>query len=365
MRVGRRGLIGAVAGAGIALRSGARAEAASLPTPSLIPSTGTYLVLLGTCGGPVPFTGRHGISSALVVDGRVYVIDLGHGAVDQFTAAGLDPANLRGIFVTHLHSDHIADLFTLPWLRFGGPTPLTHRVQVWGPGRAGVLPVPRKGTDRTVVNPSDPAPGIIQFMERSLAAGAYDINVRMRDEGWPDIHERLSVHEIPLPKKVKAHAHGPVAPRMKPFAVMDDGHVKVSAILVQHPPVFPSYAFRFDTPHGSVVFSGDTTVTPNIPVLAKGADVLVHEVIDLALIAAGQSAGVVGGGETAHLSSAHTDVTKVGAVAQASGVPHLVLSHLSPGTIAVPDALWAAQAQRGYTGLVTVGDDLAVIPVGV
>ena len=52
-------------------------------------------------------------------------------------------------------------------------------------------------------------------------------------------------------------------------------------MLVQHAPVFPAFGFRFDTPDGSVVFSGDTGPCDNVVRLARGADVLVHEVIDV------------------------------------------------------------------------------------
>ena len=61
----------------------------------------------------------------------------------------------------------------------------------------------------------------------------------------------------------------------------DDRGVSVTATLVQHAPVFPAFGFRFDTPHGSVAFSGDTGPCDNVVRLADGADILVHEVIDV------------------------------------------------------------------------------------
>jgi ribonuclease BN (tRNA processing enzyme) len=70
---------------------------------------------------------------------------------------------------------------------------------------------------------------------------------------------------------------------MEPFTVVDDGVVMVSAVLVPHGPVFPAFAFRF-TPEGSVVFSGDTAASENVVRLVHGADVLVHEVIDIGVL---------------------------------------------------------------------------------
>jgi phosphoribosyl 1,2-cyclic phosphodiesterase len=66
---------------------------------------GTELVLLGTAAGPVPAVGRTGIASALVVDGHIYIVDMGHGSFDQFQKSGLDIGDLDNIFITHLHSD--------------------------------------------------------------------------------------------------------------------------------------------------------------------------------------------------------------------------------------------------------------------
>ncbi|MBV9000022.1 MAG: MBL fold metallo-hydrolase, partial [Solirubrobacterales bacterium] len=70
----------------------------------------TELVLLGTAGAPLPVAGRGGISSAVVVDDRVFVIDCGRGSPSALVDAGLDFTQLEAIFITHLHADHVGDL---------------------------------------------------------------------------------------------------------------------------------------------------------------------------------------------------------------------------------------------------------------
>ncbi|GAB7042475.1 MULTISPECIES: MBL fold metallo-hydrolase [Catenuloplanes] len=342
--------------------TGAAAAGPALPgvaagaEPVTVPATGTHLVLLGTSGGPVPFAGRSGMASAVVVDGYAYLVDLGHGAFDQIGRAGISPERIPAAFLTHLHSDHVADAFSLPWLRFGGVNALGMPLHVHGPGRAGALPPPRAGQPVRTVNPDLPTPGTVDFFAGVINAAAYDINLRLRDEGWPDIGEMLVPHDIAVPGDVAGP--GAVAPPMEPFPVMADDRVRVSAILVDHPPVFPAFGFRFDTDHGAIVFSGDTTVSDNLVRLARGADVLVHEVIDLAALRLQPDLTEA---QIAHLTESHTDVRAVGAIAQRAGVGTLVLSHLSPGAKALPDEGWQRQAQRGFDGRVVVGNDLDVL----
>jgi ribonuclease BN (tRNA processing enzyme) len=54
---------------------------------------------------------------------------------------------------------------------------------------------------------------------------------------------------------------------------MLDENVKVTAALVDHPPVVPSFAYRFDARDRSIVISGDTAPSDNVVKLARGADV--------------------------------------------------------------------------------------------
>lgn len=72
---------------------------------------GLELVLLGTRAGPPVDLDQVGAASALVVDGRTYIVDCGRASVTQFAAAGLRFDSIAGIFLTHLHADHIADYY--------------------------------------------------------------------------------------------------------------------------------------------------------------------------------------------------------------------------------------------------------------
>jgi ribonuclease BN (tRNA processing enzyme) len=199
--------------------------------------------------------------------------------------------------------------------------------------------------------------------EHFCRAMAADLNDRIHDNGKPPLSEVFEVEDIQLPADLVVDPNGDTAPHMEPFVVYEDELVRISATLVQHAPVFPAYAFRFDTPEGSVVISGDTSPCDNLIRLARDVDVLVHEVIDEDWITR-QFEGDASGQGTAlahHLLSAHTTIAQVGPLAEKCGAKALVLSHLGPSDN--PTERWN-EARAGFSGDFHVGEDLMLIPVG-
>lgn len=346
-------------------------------TQTAASTAGTRLHLLGTAGGPVwwPGSERQGIASAVVVNDAVYLVDCGEGWGRQYRNANLGARgdfdaleSLRGVFLTHLHSDHTIDYPNL--LLHGLYNGLPNRslpVQVYGPGRRGPLPpiFGRPGKPPAVMNPPNPTPGIVDMTDSILRAFATDLNDRMRDNLKPDVRSLVEVNDIRLPAHVTDDPNGTPSPPMDPIEVYEDENVRVSCTLVDHAPVFPAFGFRLDTADGSVVFSGDTgfSGSPNLVKLARGADVLVHEVIDRRWVNSlfpqpqtPDQASLIN-----HLLSSHTEIADVGKVAEAAGVATLVLSHLVPGNN--PDELWL-EAGNGFSGRLVVGRDLDVIQIG-
>ena len=112
---------------------------------------------------------------------------------------------------------------------------------------------------------------------------------------------------------------------MEPFGIYEDDRVRVSATLVQHSPVWPAFAFRFETDDGAVVFSGDTGPSNNLVKLAKGANILVHEVILPEWINRVLPEPRTPAQEAMrqHSLSAHTPVEEVGKIAEAAHVSTL------------------------------------------
>ncbi|MGH3248357.1 MAG: MBL fold metallo-hydrolase [Trebonia sp.] len=330
------------------------AAAAEVTRAAQVPA-GLSVTLLGTSGGPPPLAARFGISSVLTINGRNYLIDCGRGALSQYLRAGLALSSLAGIFLTHLHSDHTVDYFSFPLLSATTP-PAVGRVDVYGPGPA--------GEESLVPSAPGPVPGTAALTSLSNQAFAASGSFFIAEHIGVDPATLVDVHEI-MPPAAAGASPGNPAPAMAPFTVTETSDLKVTAILVPHGKVYPAYAYRFDTDHGSVVFSGDTAQTPNIPKLARRADLLVHEVVDLAAFTGPGFPPAL----LAHLRAVHTDVTLLGGIAAEADAKALVTTHFSPSDPAlVSDEAWrkllrASARKADYPGRMIFGQDLMRIPV--
>lgn len=337
----------------------------------------TRVTLLGTSGGPPWWDGsdRSGISTAIMVNDSLYLIDCGEGWGPQFRKAGLGPSgfqkgldNLRTVFITHHHSDHTVDypnLLLLAW--HNGSDGLKQPVKIIGPGDRGALPPIFAEESREhlpeVWNPESPTPGLVESTTRLLQAYATDINDRMRDNAKQDLREIFDIEDIELPAGTGDDPNGDPTPHMEPFEVYSDENVVVTAILVDHRPVFPAFAFRFETPDGSIVISGDTGVCDNLVKISQGADLLLHECIDMDWVDAlmGPNSPKPDKSLMQHMLAAHTSIEQVGPQAEKAGVKTLVLTHLVPGN--TPVEKWE-KAQIGFSGNVVVGEDLMHFGLG-
>jgi ribonuclease BN (tRNA processing enzyme) len=280
----------------------------------------TRVVLLGTKGGPrVGESGRSNPSTLILINDVPYLVDCGYGATKQLLSAGIAVNRLRYVFVTHHHSDHNLEFGPLvynAWI-----TGIPAHIDAYGP------------------------PGMARMAEDYFNYLKFDIDTRIVDEGRPDPRKLVTTHEFD-----------------KPGVVMTNDDVKVSACLVPHPPVKPAYAYRFDAKDRSVVISGDTAYAPELAEFAKGADVLVHEVMYLpgieALIKRLPNAKRL----REHLLVAHTLPEDVGKIAAQAGVKTLVLSHFVPGDDpSITDEQWSEGVRKHFKGRVVVGKDLMEI----
>jgi ribonuclease BN (tRNA processing enzyme) len=344
----------------------------SIP-PTFDPSV-PHVVTLGTAGGPRWWQGpaagrRSGIATAVVVEGKVYLVDCGESVGTKLLLAGLDIADVRSIFITHLHSDHTIDLPNLVvWgtLALAAQRERQAPIQLVGPGDRGMLPPVSahvKGIAPTPVGGSAPTPGVRGTLERIVDAYATDLNDRIFDTLRPSPLEWFQPREIVIPDGLDYHPNDNPSPDMAPIEVYRDDLVTVTAVLVQHQPMAPAFAFRFETAQGSVTISGDTAPCDNLVRLARGTDLLLHEAIDLTGIAdryQGEDPAAVEAGMEHH-RKAHTTPEQAGTVAASAGARALALHHLVPST-ASPD-VWNG-ARKTFDGQFLVPFDLDTIPFG-
>lgn len=335
----------------------------------------TRLVLLGTAGGPVNMPQDHaGISTAIVYDDRIYLVDLGLGSyrrlaeseIAESVGAQTVLSNVRAVLLTHLHSDHTADLAPL-W----ATADVNNRnrtfppIQMFGPGDRGTLSrvFPPQRPAPEVVSPDDPTPGTVRMTEHLTRAFAQDLNDRARDSNTTPPSRLFEVHDIDLTGIWTVDPLGKPPRLAAPISVWEDEDVRITATLVDHHPTAPAFAYRFDTPDGSIVISGDTTVSENLIDLAQGVDYLVHEVIDVEWVdrLAATLPVELRDAVRQHLIESHTTIEQVGRdVAEPANAKNLVLTHYAPDN---PAARWR-QAKRGYSGNLIVGTDLLEVGVG-
>ena len=283
------------------------------------PAKGTRLILLGTGGGPRPRKNRFASSQVVIVNNVAYVVDCGDGVAIQLARAEVPLPTLRHVFITHHHSDHNADygnLLLLAWT-----SGLNTRVDTWGP------------------------PPLSRMTRLFFEMNEYDISTRIADEG-----------RVPLVPLVHAHE------LTDGGTVMQDENVTVKCALVDHPPVSPAFAYRFDTRDRSIVFSGDTRRSDALIRLAQDADILVHEALYVPAVERLTPRVPNAANLRRSILSHHTSVEDVGRVAEAAGVKTLVLSHLvPPDDPAITDQMWIDGARSTYKGQIVVGKDLLEI----
>lgn len=288
----------------------------------------TRIVTLGTVGGPLLSIERSQPANAVVVKDRIYLVDAGNGVGRQLLAAGLDARKVDNIFITHNHDDHNADWGTIMGLAWS--TGRRADIHVWGPG----------GTESMLQ-------GFLQYF-------APNARIRMADsKGLRKPGEMFKAHDI--------QGSGPV---------YQDDLVTVTAQENCHFHPDPaggarsedrSYAYRIQTPDKVVVFSGDTGKCEAMIEFARGADILVHEVVDLPSIEKKlrqELPPLLAQGLYQHMIQDHTTAEDVGHLAQAAGVKEVVLTHLIPGRDE-PDSLFITGARKFYQGQIRVARDLA------
>lgn len=274
---------------------------------------GLRVTLLGT-GSPQMY--RSGPSILVDAGSERMMFDCGRGAAQQLFQLKIPPAEVRTLFFTHLHSDHVVgfpDLWLNGWLPAGGSR--KERMSVWGPS----------GTQE-----------MISYLQKAYQ---FDIHVRR------DVDEKLPAEGI------VADAHDITAGQ-----VYERNGVKVTAFEVDHGPVKPAFGYRVEFGGRTVVLSGDTRFSENLIRASKGADLLIHEVIVPDTYP--QPLSEI----TKRIIGHHTAPEQAGEVFARVKPKLAVYSHIVPGNVKVEEL--TASTRKTYSGPLEVGVDLMSFDVG-
>jgi ribonuclease Z len=272
------------------------------------------VTLLGT-GSPIPDPQRAGPSTLVRAGGQTFLVDCGRGVQQRMAAAGCAANGLTALLLTHLHSDHIADLGDLLITRW--VTTFTEQV-----------PLP-------VIGP----PGTADVVEHTLKAFGHDIGYRITHHADLTAPPQVEVQEI---------TDGPV---------WDRDAVQILAAPTDHRPAEPTIGFRVEHDGASVVLAGDTVPCESLDALAAGAGALVHTVIRKDLIE------LMPQQRFRDIADYHSSVEEAAATAHRAGAGILVLTHYVPGIAPGQEEEWRARAAAVFGRQIELGDDLHRVEV--
>ncbi|MFL5614887.1 MAG: MBL fold metallo-hydrolase [Gemmatimonadaceae bacterium] len=276
------------------------------------PSRNFRVTLLGTGAPPLSLT-RFGPSILVEAGDQTLVFDAGRGAAQRLAQLGVPLDKIDAIFLTHLHSDHVIglpDLWLTGWI-------LSHRTTAW-----------------ELIGPTGTA-----AMAAHLAQGfAFDIDIRVKEANQNPAGARLAAHDV------------------QPGTVYERGGVKVSAFLVDHGKVAPAFGYRVEYNGRAVVLSGDTRFSQDLIAKARGADLLVHEVV-LAPVDVSPSAPYY------PAFNHHTTPEQAAEVFTRARPTLAVYSHIVVFAVSDENHI-IARTRRGYAGPLLLGRDLMSVAVG-
>ena len=287
------------------------------------------------CGSRSPFPDPDRAEACILIKAGsdFYVIDIGAGSAMNLQMWPIDLSKLKGVFLSHLHSDHMSDL---PGLHFNS----------WLAGRPSKL---------KVYGPE----GIENLTQGFEQAYALDTKFRVEHHG----------EEI-LPLSVAGY--DPITLNSEGEIIIDDGNLKVTAFSVIHEPIDPAFGYRFDYKGRSIVISGDTLYSKNLVNNSKGVDVLFHDAISLDTVHIMREVAFEQNNKTItkvldDIQTYHENTIRVAELANEIEAGYLIYYHLIPSPRSyLAEMLWTRGINdvRSSNWMLSEDGTLVTLPVG-
>ena len=261
-------------------------------TPFLDEEDSLKVVVCGS-RSPLPAPGRAEACILVEAGDDIYIFDMGNGSAVNLQQYQIPWSNVKGIFITHMHSDHMADLpdaHLASWIQ-GRNSPL----KVYGP----------KG---------------INLVTKGFEL-AYSADYQYRNEHHGD--------EI-LPLDIAGYEAIEIA--NNEYIENDTAGMEILPFAVNHHPVNHAFGFKIAYKGRTLVISGDTINDGSVQKYSKDIDLLIHSAISLDIIERLRSVAPIPQMDKIFLDiqDYHTPINQAGEIARDANVKHLLIYHAIP-----------------------------------
>ena len=269
------------------------------------------------------------MATAVIAGGEFIMVDTGPGTVRNALLQRLPMGNLSAVFLTHFHSDHIADLGEAnmySWVQGNRK----NRLEVFGP------------------------PGVEKVVEGYALAYEQDSLYRTAHHG-EDVAPPEGARPIARTVTIQDSEEAEL--------VFDRNGLKTWAFIVDHFPAKPAGGYRFEYKGKKVVITGDTKQTGTLAKHADKADLFICEALDAKTIHL--AARVASDVNQPSMSKIFTDITdyhltpvQAAGIAQKAGVKKLVFYHVvPPPTNFILKRRYLEGVDDVYSGDIEIGED--------
>ena len=247
------------------------------------------------CGSrsPLPSPGR-AESCVLVEAGNdIYIFDLGNGSVNNLTQYQIPWPNVKAVLITHMHSDHMADL------------PDAH-LQSWIQGRTAPLKVY--------------GPEGINLVTKGFEL-AYSADYQYRSDHHGDDMLPMSIAGFDAIQIIDNQ-----------LIPNDTPGLEILPFVVDHYPVNSAFGFKISYKGRTLVISGDTIHDGSVQKYSKDVDLLVHSAISIDIVERMRGLAPIPQMDKILLDiqDYHTTIKEAGEISRDANVKHLLIYHSIP-----------------------------------